>query len=373
MSDALDDTTAAGDVLAGKRPLIQRSATPPVYETPLELLGGEFTANDSFFVRYHLAEVPLISAEEWRLRIGGDAASTTRELTLEELRRDFEQVEVAAVCQCAGNKRSLFETPPAGVPWGCGAIGNAVWRGVRLKDVLAEVGVNEDALEITLNGADRGTRPGEHAYAKSLPPAKAFDEHTIIAFEMNGETLPLAHGFPARAVVPGWSATFWTKHLDEIAVLSEPLRSHWMNPDYRIPLGKFPVVERFFTQEDDESAPITEIAVNSLITNIEDGREFRCGETIGIKGVAWDGGYNIERVEVSTDGGAKWAAARLEPQAGRFAWRRWSYDFVPAEARAYTIMCRATNGVGATQVAKAVPNRGGYQNNEIQRLRVSVV
>ena len=299
------------DALPGKEALIKKTFRPPNYETPVNVFNAPFTPNKLFFVRYHNAVIPEVKISEWRLSIGGDAVHTPFELTLEQLRKDFEQVEIAALCLCSGNRRGLFEPPVPGLQWGSGAMGNALWRGVRLKDVLAKAGIDPSALEVSLAGTDSGVLPTTPNFVKSLPLTKALDENTLIAFEMNGEPLPHWNGYPARLIVPGWTATYWMKHLTAINVISKPLDSFWMKTAYRIPKDRFPSGQ-FSSQETETHMPITEIVVNSLITNLADGQTLPRTQPIEIKGVAWDGGDGIARVEVSTDGGNNWHQATLE-------------------------------------------------------------
>src|SRR5207249_876888 len=221
--------------LPGKERLIKRTFRPPNYETPVSDLGGLFTENRKFFVRYHLLSIPEIDAAKWRLRVGGEAAEQSIELTLDELRTKFEVVEIAAVCQCSGNRRGLSDPHVPGVQWGYGAMGNARWKGVRLRDVLQRAGLRSNALEVVLDGADGGVVPKTPDFVKSLPVWKAIDENTLVAFEMNGERLPHFNGFPARLVVPGWTATYWVKQLTSIEVVAKPFDGFWMKTAYRIP------------------------------------------------------------------------------------------------------------------------------------------
>ena len=249
------------------------------------------------------------------------------QFTLDELRNGFEQVEVAAVNQCSGNRRGLFQPHVPGVQWGYGAMGNATWRGVRLRDILNKIGVKKEAVEVVCDGADSGVIDRTPDFIKSLPVWKAMDENTLIAFEMNGAPLPHWNGFPARIVVTGWTGTYWVKHLTTIEVLSKPYDGFWMTTAYRIPVGKFPMVDRFISQETSANTPITEMVVNSLITDIEEGQEFRLGQTLEVKGIAWDGGYGIQLVQVSTDeGGGRrtWAmiSAGLHGASGATALNR---------------------------------------------------
>ena len=168
-----------------------------------------------------------------------------------------------------------------GVEWGYGAMGNARWKGARLKDVLDKVGLKKEAIEIAFNGADGPAVDKTPDFIKSIPVWKAIDETTLVAYEMNGAPLPHFNGFPARIVVPGWTGTYWMKHVVSIEALTKPRTNFWMNPAYRIPLGKFPLVERFITQETAANTPITEMVVNSLITSHRDGAKVKAGKRHG--------------------------------------------------------------------------------------------
>lgn len=357
------------DALPGKEALIKQTYRPPNFETPINYFDAPFTPNNRFFVRYHNAVIPEVKIGEWRLRIGGDAVRTPLELSLDQLRKDFEPVEIAALCLCSGNRRGAFEPPVPGLQWGSGAMGNALWRGVRLKDVLAGAGIDKSALEVSLAGADAGVLPTTPNFVKSLPLAKALDENTLIAFEMNGEPLPHWNGFPARLIIPGWTATYWIKHLTALNVISKPFDGFWMKAAYRIPKDRFPSGQ-FSSQETETAMPITDIVVNSLITNLEDGQTLPNAKTIEIKGVAWDGGNGIARVEVSTDGGSNWHQAALKQDYGRFSWRQWHSVFEPKRPGTYRIMARATSHSGASQPPEPIPNPSGYHHNAVQKITI---
>ena len=200
------EDTLAG--LPGKKRLIKRTFRPPNFETPLADLRAELTANDAFFVRYHVAVIPRVDPRSWRLSIAGQSAAKPLHLSLDDLRRGFERVTIAAINQCSGNRRGLFVPRAAGIQWGYGAMGNALWTGVRLGDVLNRAGVDRDALEVVFEGADRAVLPATPDFVKSLPIERALDETTLIAFEMNGQPLPHWHGALARLVVPGWTALY---------------------------------------------------------------------------------------------------------------------------------------------------------------------
>ena len=360
------------DALPGKVPLIKKSWRPPNFETPVSYFNDVFTPNDAFFVRYHLSNIPEVAAATWRLKVGGEAAAAPFELSLEQLKRDFEQVEVAAVCQCSGNRRGMFQPHVPGVEWGLGAMGNARWKGARLKDVLAKAGLKKEAIEIVFDGADAGSFPGTPDFVKSIPVWKALEENALVAWEMNGAPLPHWNGFPARIVVPGWTATYWMKHVTSITAISKPFDGFWVKSAYRIPRGRFPLIDRFVSQETDANTPITEMVVNSLITNVANGQQVPSGRAFEVKGIAWDGGYGIARVEVSADLGQSWRTAALGTDYGRFSFRPWSFAQTPIDKGTLTLMARATNRNGATQTFELIQNPAGYHHNVVQRVALTI-
>jgi DMSO/TMAO reductase YedYZ molybdopterin-dependent catalytic subunit len=357
------------EALPSKQPLIKLSYRPPNYETPIELLRAAVTPNDAFFVRYHLSDIPEVDAETWRLTIGGEGADGETSLRFDELKR-LPAVEVAAVCQCSGNRRGLFEPHVAGVEWGYGAMGCARWKGPRLKDVLDRVGLKNAALEIVVAGTDKGAADKTPKFVKSIPLWKAIEDTTLVAYEMNGRPLPHWNGFPARVVVPGWTATYWMKHVSRINVVTKPFDGFWMKSAYRIPVGKFPIVARFASQETAVNTPITEMVVNSLVTSHADFATVKAGGTVTISGLAWDAGYGIHAVEISTDGGSNWTAATLGEDIGRFAFRTFSYAVAVPVKGSYKIMARATNKIGQSQAAALIANPAGYHHNVIQTLNL---
>jgi DMSO/TMAO reductase YedYZ molybdopterin-dependent catalytic subunit len=359
------------EALPGKKPLIRHAWRPPNYETPLEFLAPELTANDAFFVRYHLAVIPEIDADTWRLKVGGSAAQRPVALTLAELRHDFRRVTLAAVNQCSGYRRGLFTPRVPGVQWGNGAIGNALWGGVRLREVLERAGVAAAAVEVVFNGADGPVLPATPDFLKSIPIERALDENTLIATEMNGRPLPQWNGAPARLIVPGWTGTYWVKHLTEIRIESKPFDGFWMKSAYRIPTGAFPGY-RFKTQETPETTPITEMLVNSLITSHESGARVKHRAHVELAGKAWDGGAGIAAVEVSADGRRSWQAALLGRDLGRFAWREFRFAVDTSQAGSLTLAVRARSRDGATQPEKLTFNPGGYHGNIVQTVTLEV-
>ncbi len=369
---AAEDTSAEALIaLPGKRPLIKRSFRPPNYETPRAELRRAFTANDAFFVRYHLAAIPEVNARSWRLRIGGPSIVRPSEFSLTDLRRHFQSVAIAAINQCSGNRRGLFTPRVPGVQWGDGAMGNALWSGVRLRDVLRRCELQANALEVVFDGADGPLLAQTPDFKKSLPVERALDENTLIAFEMNGEPLPHFNGAPARLVVPGWTGTYWVKHLTEIRAQPYPFDGFWMKGAYRIPTGAFPGA-RFKSQESAETTPITEILVNSLITGPAAGARLARGQPVELTGWAWDGGTGIAAVDVSTDAGSSWRTATLQKDLGRFAWRGFRFALDTSQPGALAVNVRATSHGGEQQPAKLTVNPAGYHNNKIQSLLLEV-
>jgi DMSO/TMAO reductase YedYZ molybdopterin-dependent catalytic subunit len=360
-------TSATLEALPGKKPLIKLAYRPPNYETPMGVFRDVITPNDSFFVRWHLADIPEVDGAKWTLSVDG---KTPLSLSLAQLRGEYTPAEIVAVCQCSGNRRGLSDPHVPGVEWGYGAMGNARWKGARLKDILAKAGVPDGTIEVQVNGADKGLLDKTPDFIKSIPLSKALDENTLIAYEMNGAPLPHFNGFPARLIVPGWTGTYWMKALTSIKPLTKPEDNFWMKAAYRVPAKLFPSVERFTSQETAANTPITEILVNSIITGPANGEKVKAGP-LSVKGIAWDGGFGIRDVEVSTDGGKSWSAATLGADLGRFSFREWSFP-ITARAGKLSILARASNGAGQTQVAKALFNPAGYHHNVFHHVTVDV-
>ncbi|MFI5014439.1 MAG: molybdopterin-dependent oxidoreductase [Hyphomicrobiales bacterium] len=365
-------TEARLEALPGKAPLIKLSYRPPNYESPLGVFKDTITPNDAFFVRYHLSDIPQVDAASWRLSIGGEGATTTFDLGFDQLKREYEPVELVAVCQCSGNRRGLAAPHVAGVEWGVGAMGNARWKGARLKDILAKAGLKDGAIEIAFDGADGPALDKTPDFVKSLPVWKAVDPDTLIAYEMNGAPLPHFNGFPARLIAPGWTGTYWMKHLTKIEARLKPLDNFWMKAAYRVPARLFPSTQRFTSQEAAANTPITEIMVNSLITSHVDGARVKAGEPITISGIAWDAGYGIATVEVSADGGKSWTSAALGPDLGRYSFHSWQAPLGRRSRAKLDILAKATNAIGQSQPMTAIANPAGYHHNIVARLALDV-
>lgn len=351
------------DALPGKRPLIKRSFRPPNYETPVTYFRDVLTPNDAFYVRWHMG-MPDVAIPDWRLRVGGPSAKATREFTLESLRR-LPQHEVVAVNQCSGNRRGLFTPHVTGVQWSYGAMGNARWRGARLKDVLDAAGIAPEAVEVVADAADSPPLSAPD-FAKSLPMWKALDADTLVAYEMNGEPLPRWNGSPARLVVPGWTATYWVKSVTALTILDRPFDGYWVRTSYRVPKGLFGP-SRFESQDNDQTSPITFIRINSLIVDPEPGAVLAAGRGTAIRGIAWDGGSGIRRVEASTDDGASWRDAELGADLGPYSFRPWRFDVTPRSGTQLRVKVRAVARDGSTQPETLVVNPAGYHHNIVQQ------
>jgi len=359
------------DVLPAKRPLIKLTYRPPNYETPIEYFRSAITPNDAFYVRYYLSDIPQVDAKTSKLSIGGEGANAQAELTFDDLQK-MPAVEIAAVNQCSGNRRGLFKPHVVGVQWGYGGMGCARWKGARLRDILDKVGVKKEAIETVLDGADGPVVDKTPDFVKSIPVWKAMEDTTIVAYEMNGEPLPHFNGFPARVIVPGWTGTYWMKHLTSINVVTKPFTGFWMSRAYRIPLRAFPLVERFTSQDSAVSTPITEMMVNSLITSHANGASVKAGAPVTVGGIAWDGGYGIRTAEISTDGSKTWVPATLGEDIGQFAFRTFNASFSPKSKGKHIVMARATNKIGQSQTSELIPNPGGYRHNLMHSIALTV-
>ena len=372
-----DSAPASGDADAyklvrypQKADLILLTDRPPQLETPLHYFGTDLTPNNAFFVRWHLSGIPTtVDLRTFRLEVSGHLKKPLS-LSLNDLQSRFEPVSFVALTQCAGNSRSLFEPRVPGGQWGFGAMGNARWKGVRLRDVLDTAGVLPGAVQVGLQGLDVPPLPKTPRFEKSLEIDHARDGEVMIAYEMNGEPLPMLNGFPLRLVVPGWYATYWVKALSSIAVLDQPLKTFWMDKAYRIP-------NNADADEDPQhlsatTVPITQMPVHSIFVRPEPEEQLRTGQSYEIAGVATDGGSGIRRVEVSKDGGQSWSDATLGADFGKYSWRRWQAVWTPPAKGTYRLMVRATSNAGETQPT-AQWNRSGYQRDVVEHLDVVAV
>lgn len=358
---------AAGSAVlsaAPKRGMIVRSTRAEDLEMPLDgFLESYLTPNDRFFVRSH-HYVPTVEAAAWKLQITGKVA-TPLTFTLEDLKK-LPRVELVSVLECAGNGRGLYEPSMAGLQWTYGSVGNAKWAGVRLADLLKKAGAQANAIEVLFDGADVavGKQP---EFQRGIPFRKAMDPNTLLAYEMNGEPLPKEHGFPLRAIVPGWAGDCWAKWLTNIEVRDTEFEGFFMKTGYRHP-GKG--VAPGTAVDPAQMKPVTTLQIKSIIASHLDGQDVSLSPQ-KLRGVAWSNESPVSSVEVSTDNGRTWKPARLGKETARFGWRQWEYDWAPAQAAYYTVMARARNVAGETQPMAQEWNPSGYGHNVVQAVRLN--
>jgi len=342
---------------APERHLLQMGGYPLNAETPLELLTDYLTPNDLFFVRSHwIPRMP--DPKTWRLDVNG------KQLSLADLRK-LPRAEATCVLMCAGNGRALHEPVLPGVQWRYGAVGNARWSGVRVRDVLARAGVGKGAKHLHLFGSD--DPPGKvPPFHRSIEMEKALDD-CILAFEMNGKPLPLQHGAPLRLVVPGWAGDHWMKWVVRMTSSDEPQKGFFMDTAYRWPLQPGAPGVSF---KPEEMKPVTELFVKSNITTAP--KQTRKGVIADIRGFAFSGAPDIARVEVSDDGGATWQRALLDNRHAPNAWRLWHLRWTPKRTGRITLLARATDSRGAVQPRSATWNQSGYLYNAWHSVDVEV-
>lgn len=355
------------DAFPGKRGMILQRTSQPLLETPMAAFNdGIFTPNDRFFVRWHWPFPTEIDAGAHRLAIDGHVARPFS-LSLAELKA-LPHFEINAINQCSGNSRGVFEPRVAGAQWAHGAMGNARWTGVRLRDVMAKAGVKAGAVQLRFSGLDAPLVDDAPDFAKSLGVDHAIDGEVMIAWAMNGEALPILNGFPLRLVVPGWFSTYWVKMLDRIEVLAEPDDNYWMAKAYLVPANAAADVApgtRDFVRQ-----PIARMPVRSFITSVAAGTRVAAGPmTIG--GIAFGGDCGVAGVEVSGDGGQSWATARLGHDAGRYCFRRFDAALTLARGGA-VLMARATSTNGKVQPMTVNWNPGGFARNVVEAVAVTV-
>ncbi len=314
-----------------KTEMILLTDRPPQLETPIHYFRQDLTPNEAFFVRWHLEGIPTsVDLRTFRVNVSGHVRQPLQ-LSVDELRSQFEPISIIAVNQCSGNSRSFFEPRVPGGQWKDGAVGNAKWTGVPLKSI----------------------RDGE----------------VMIAYAMNDQALPMVNGFPVRLVVPGWYGTYWVKALSDITVLPQAFSNFWTDKAYRIPSGPNGTESPKDLAKD--TVPINRFNVRSIFVRPDPDETLHPGIPTEIEGIAFDSGHGIRRVEVSTDGGGTWTDARLEPELGKYSWRRWRASWTPRNRGQYRLMARATNAIGETQ-SKEQWNRSGFMWNVIQEVDVSV-
>jgi len=328
---------------------------------PLEALRWPVTPVGLHYLLTHY-DVPVVDPGSWRLAVHGEREL---ELSLDEL-RTRPATELTVTMECAGNGRARFDPRPVSQPWLNEAIGTARWRGTALRPLLEEAGVPDATVEVLLTGLDRGVEGGEEqAFQRSLPLDEALRDEVLLAYEMNGAPLLPQHGFPLRVIVPGWYGMTNVKWLGRIEFLETPFAGYQNSQGYRLR-----------QTEDDEGVSLDRMRPRSLMVPpgipefLSRDRFLEAGEVL-LEGRAWSGHAPIASVEVSADGGSTWALAELEPDGERWAWRGWTYRW-QAEHGDHLLCSRARDEVGNEQPLEMPWNVGGYANNAVQTVRVTV-
>ncbi|MHC4749645.1 MAG: sulfite oxidase [Planctomycetota bacterium] len=329
-------------------------------ETPTQYLRSWITDNNVFFKRNQgqFMEKP-IELSDWTLSLEG-LVNNKISLTFEDIRHR-PKVELANTLECSGNSRSLLKKKSSGNPWTIGGVGNAVWGGIWLKDLLEEAGLQENARHVSFEGFDQPLGSAGIKFIRSIPVDKAMFS-TLLAYEMNGQPLPLKHGYPLRAIALGWTGANCVKWLHKITVLEQPFEGFFMDKVYRV----------FQKGEDPKSGQVVkDIIVKSIIVEPAKDEELSAG-MVAIRGAAYAGEAGIEKVEVSVDDGKTWHAAELIGLQEPYAWRRWEYLWQAKQSGDYKIMARATDTAGRQQPETASWNVLGYGNNGIEEHAVNV-
>ncbi|MFP3463322.1 sulfite oxidase [Arthrobacter globiformis] len=330
------------------------------HSMPLEALREDVTPPGLHYVLTHF-DIPQVSGA-WHLRIGG-AVERAMELSLAALKRD-PAISVQVTMECAGNGRSLLRPRPLSQPWTMEGVGTAVWTGVPLAYLLAQAGVEPEAVEVVFTGLDAGIQGGvRQQYARSLPISEASRADVVLAYKMNGNDLPPQHGYPLRLVVPGWYGMASVKWLQSIKVVTTPFQGFQQSVAYR-----------YQHNADDAGTPVSRIRVRALmvppgIPDFFTRRRYLPRGPVMLQGRAWSGEGAVTKVEVGIDG--KWVPAQLDKPAGAFAWRGWSLPWV-ADPGHHELACRASDATGAVQPLEQHWNYQGMGNNTVQRVRVIV-
>lgn len=356
----------SGDRIAipGEYGMIVRSFRFDDLESPPEYFNSWLTPIPHFFVRNHMHEPSQLDPETWRLMIGGEVEKPIT-LKLNDLLK-LPTHSVTNTLECAGNGRGFFRPQVPGVQWGKGAVGTARFSGPRLRDVLDRAGIKPTGRHVMFRGLDEV--PGKvPPFLRSIPIEKVLDADTLIATHMNDAPLPKHHGFPARALMPGWVGAASCKWLTEIKVLESEFAGNFMNPGYRFPNHP---PEPGGSVKPEDTHPLTSLNVKSVIAGPIDGAKLKAGP-LTVHGAAWAGEADVVKVEISTDGGANWNAAKLGHDHARYAWRLWTHEG-KASRGDQVILSRATDNQGRTQPATPVWNPSGYLYNAYDRVTIHV-
>jgi DMSO/TMAO reductase YedYZ molybdopterin-dependent catalytic subunit len=364
-----DQRSITTDFSQKGRMILQRSR-PPLLETPFEVFDrGVFTPNDQFFVRWHWALIPTeVDVTAFKLTVRGHVNEAVS-LSMADILA-MPRVEMAAVNQCSGNSRGLFQPRVPGGQWENGAMGNARWIGVRLRDVLDRAGVKSGAVAARFKGLDEALIESAPTFMKSLDIDHARDGEVMLAYQMNGEQLPLLNGFPLRLIVPGWYSTYWVKMLNDIEILNAPDDNYWMKTAYRIPDTPHANVKP--GESGFATVPINRMTPRSFFTNLTNGATVKAGAPLSVRGIAFGGDCGVAQVELSDDGGTTWRAAALDPEQGKYGFRRWSAEVAAPSSGTLTLQARCTNANGEAQPTEPNWNAGGFMRNIIESVRLVV-
>ena len=348
-----------------KGAMILQRTRPPLLETPWDVFDkGIFTPSDRFYVRWHWAVIPTqVDVSSFKLNVRGQVNQTLT-LSLNDILHGLPRFEIAAVNQCSGNSRGFFQPRVPGGEWANGAMGNALWAGVRLKDVLDRAGVKAGAVQVRFSGLDEPVVPEAPHFRKSLAIDHARDGEVMIAYAMNNQQLPLVNGFPLRLVVPGWYATYWVKMLSDIEVLDQPDTNYWTETAYTIP--DTPHANITPGQTGVKMVPINRMVPRSFVTNIGSGANVRAGAPTQLRGIAFGGDSGVATVDVSTDGGKSWRPTQLGTDEGKYSFRRWQTQLALPSPGKHVVMVRCTNTGGEAQPDTPNWNPAGFMRNVIE-------
>ena len=351
--------------------ILQRSR-PPLLETPFEVFDqGVLTPSDRFYVRWHLANIPTsIDPATFRLAIRGHVDKAVS-LTLDDITSKFERSEIVAVNQCSGNGRGFFNPRVPGGEWANGAMGNARWTGVRLKDLLDYAGVRAGAVQVRFKGLESGVVPATPDFKKSLTIDHARDGEVMVAYLMNDQPLPLLNGYPIRLIAPGWYATYWTKMLTDIEVLNAPDDNFWTAKAYLIP--DTPLADVRPGQTGYKLVPISGMLPRTFITNLQIGAAIPRGQPTLARGIAFGGLHGLKKVLFSDDEGQSWIETRLGEDYGKYRFRQWKTTLSFPDAGSRTLMVRAVDTTGQMQPTTPNWNGSGFMRNVIESIAINIV
>ena len=362
------------DNLSDKHPeMIVLNDRPINMEAPAHLLNDELTPNNLFFVRNNGLAPTNIDLVNWTLEISGESAKQKKIYTIDELKKRFEHVSYDITLECGGNGRKEFNPPAKGNQWGTGAVGCARWTGVRLRDVLDDVGIKSNAVYIGYYGADihLSGDPEKDPISRGVPISKALEAESLIAWSMNGEDIPVLNGHPLRLVFGGFPASCSGKWLNKIVIRDRVHDGQKMKgSSYRVPCS--PVAPG--TKVPDEAmCIIEEMPVKSLITYPRTGATIKLKQELPIKGHAWTSADKVEAVEYSIDFGVTWHSCKLSNPANKYAWQHFDAQIGFSETGYYEVWARATDSDGNRQ-PMLLPgwNPKGYLNNACHRIAVLV-